>query len=128
MFFPVLGAFAQVVGFITGPKPHALAHGKDLMSRLAVKIKLPEARKLVTHDKKRPLTMGDVATIQLERVTSDVLCLKDVPVDISCWRFGLNRVIPQNHEEVMSKLAQQELMKGELAWSQSADGMAARLS
>ena len=86
-----------------------------------------QARKLVSHDKKRPLTMQDVATTQLERVTNDVLCLKDVPVDISCWRFGLNRPLPQNHEELMSKLAQHELMNSELAWTQSSDGMAARL-
>ena len=97
------------------------------MHRLAVSLKLPEAKKLVTETNKRPLALKDLATIQLEAVTSDIVCLKDVPVDISNWRFGLNRPLPQQHEEVMSQLAQQELMSKDLAWTQYADGLATRL-
>ena len=51
------------------------------MNRLAAKIKMPEAMKLVSGDKKRPPTLPDIATIQLERVTSDALWLHAAPAE-----------------------------------------------
>ena len=78
---------------------------KILMNRLAAKIKMPEAMKLVSGDKKRAPTLPDIATIQLERVTSDVLWLQDAEVGVSCWPSGLNMPLPQNDEDLMSQLS-----------------------
>ena len=117
----------QVIGFVSGPRPHALAHGRDLMNRLAASLKLPEAKRMVS-GQKRALGLQDLGFIQVtEAPTSDVVCLKDIPVDSSCWRFGLNRPLPANYEELMSTLVQQELQQQELTLQQSPDGQAARL-